>query len=321
MDELKSCNILDEEIKAQAREKAQKILADGEKEVERIKASVEQRLIDSKNERLKKCEKELATLKKDLVAAKPLEEHRFLVAFLQSSIDKAIDEYIEKLSESKRLELLMRNFGEYAKALGEKAANVCVRCYGVSAQSVEKALLKFVSVKSCSEEGTLKGFGFVAENGERTVKVTCTSKEIFGALMDKKRKELCDILFEGKGAKTLSKDEKNARNNGSEHGIEGDKRAGGAISEESSKIGNGGAYNKGEGDTGSDVDDGTNKKDGNKAKYKESSIGVGGNEGDKREGNSESEKVGFDKSGNGGNKKGGGKKAKALNGKKGAQGD
>lgn len=197
MDELKSSYFLEEEIRAQAREKAQKILADGAEEVSRIKASVATKLTAAKAEKTKKCEKALATLKKDLEAAKPLEESRFLVSFLQSAIDDAVASYIEKLDNKKRLALLTRNIGEYAKALGGESAKVSVQYFGLDGGALEKVLSKHLTVTACKSLGgsSHKGFGFVIENSLHSVKVTCTSNNIFSELLDKKRKEFCDALF------------------------------------------------------------------------------------------------------------------------------
>lgn len=212
MDELKSSYFLEEEIRAQAREKAQKILADGAEEVSRIKASVATKLTAAKAEKTKKCEKALATLKKDLEAAKPLEESRFLVSFLQSAIDDAVASYIEKLDNKKRLALLTRNIGESAKALGGGSAKVSVQYFGLDGSALEKVLSKHLTVATCKSlgSGSHKGFGFIIENSLHSVKVTCTSNNIFGELLDKKRKEFCDALFGESEA--ISKSEKGGNN-------------------------------------------------------------------------------------------------------------
>ena len=68
----------------------------------------------------------------------PLEKERFLVSFIQESINKAIDEYVESLTEEEKLSLVLKQLTKYEKNL--KSGKVRAFVYGFDTALVKKAL-------------------------------------------------------------------------------------------------------------------------------------------------------------------------------------
>ena len=117
MEEFRSTEILDKEIQEDARRKAEKLLKRADDDCQKI--------IDDLNERIEVVSKEkqvlyagrTEALKKDLDAALPLEKERFLVSFIDSSIIKGINRFIDGLSNEKRIALLENLLKRYESKL------------------------------------------------------------------------------------------------------------------------------------------------------------------------------------------------------------
>lgn len=82
MEELRSTEILDKEIRSDARKKAERILSKAEVDCQMILAEVDDRVEKAKKEISDKDEKKLAAYEKQKNAALPLEKKRFLVNFI-----------------------------------------------------------------------------------------------------------------------------------------------------------------------------------------------------------------------------------------------
>ena len=99
MEEFRSTEILDKEIQADARKKAEKILAKADVDCALLLEEVSGRIEKAKKELEDKYALKIAAFEKDQSATLPLEKERFLVSFIQSSIEKAINAYLAKLSD------------------------------------------------------------------------------------------------------------------------------------------------------------------------------------------------------------------------------
>ena len=147
MQELRSTDILDKEIQADARKKAGRMLEKADAECAELLASVDSDIEKAVNEKKAFFERRLEAFEKDRMAAVPLEKERFVVSFIQNSITENINKYLEGLSEEKRLELACRNFDFNT----ELKLNAYV--YGFSVDDAKKYLSKKLGDKllSCSE--------------------------------------------------------------------------------------------------------------------------------------------------------------------------
>ena len=106
MEELRSTEILDKEIEADARKKAEKILARAEEECRTILADVSLRVDEASKQKESYYAGKLSALEKSINEALPLEKGRFLVSFYDDEVSKAFNEYFEKLGLEKRLALI-----------------------------------------------------------------------------------------------------------------------------------------------------------------------------------------------------------------------
>ena len=204
MQELRSTDILDKEIQADARKKAERMLQKADRECEQLIASVEADIEKAADEKKRFFAHKLEAFETDRKAVVPLEKERFKVSFIQNAIIQNINKYLEGLTEDKRLELVSRSFDFKT----EHKVNAYV--YGFALDSAKKFLSKKLGDKliSCSETkfgaavleedlGLAKPEGIILETEDKNFRRRLTLNEVIEKLLDTDRAELSATLFGG----------------------------------------------------------------------------------------------------------------------------
>ena len=204
MQELRSTDILDKEIQADARKKAERMLQKADSECEKLLASVEADIEKAADEKRSFFAKKLEAFEADRKAVVPLEKERFKVSFIQNAVIQNINKYLEGLSEEKRLELVCRTF-DFNTEL-----NLNAYVYGFNTKEAEKYLSKKLGNKllSCTETkfgrsvledelGLALPQGIILESEDKNFRCRLTLNEAIEKVLDKNRAELSDTLFGG----------------------------------------------------------------------------------------------------------------------------
>ena len=168
---------------------------------------VDARIEKAKKDYLAKTEEKLRFFEKDLAASLPLEKKRFLVSFIQSSINKATDAFLQSLSVEEKLELIMRQIQKYENCL--KSKKLVVSYYGFEEKLLKKAFENKYAIVSFnktdfnkliieSDCGITTKLGIILEANDKSVRVRTTMSEIICQLQDEYRTELCKTLFDGR---------------------------------------------------------------------------------------------------------------------------
>ena len=206
MQELRSTDILDKEIEADARRKAEAILKRADKECEEIIASVQNRINVARQEKEEFYSKKLDAFEKDLKASGPLEKQRFQVSFIQEQIITAINKYLAELKEEERLALVTDRFD--FSVCKDKKINAYV--YGFDFDAAQKILKEklgstLVSCKKTDfgktmieeELGLENNQGIILEAEDKSMRARLTLVQVLGGILDNYRQELSDALFGG----------------------------------------------------------------------------------------------------------------------------
>ncbi len=206
MQELRSTDILDKEIQADARKKAERMLAKTDSECEKLLASVESDIEKAAKEKQQFFAHKLEAFEKDRMAVVPLEKERFKVSFIQNAVIQNINKYLEGLSEEKRLALVAREFDSGVKT--ELSLNAYV--YGFSLSAAKKFLTdkigsKLLSVKETKfgaviledDIGLAKPEGIILESEDKNFRCRLTLNEVIEKLLDTNRADLSATLFGG----------------------------------------------------------------------------------------------------------------------------
>lgn len=206
MQELRSTDILDKEIEADARRKAEAILKRADKECEEIIASVQNRINVARQEKEEFYSKKLDAFEKDLKASGPLEKQRFQVSFIQEQVITAINKYLAELKEEERLVLVTDRFD--FSVCKDKKINAYV--YGFDFDAAQKILKEklgstLVSCKKTDfgktmieeELGLENNQGIILEAEDKSMRARLTLVQVLGGILDNYRQELSDALFGG----------------------------------------------------------------------------------------------------------------------------
>ncbi len=208
MEELRSTEVLDKEIETDARKKAERILLKADSDGKALLDNVAGRITAVKAEKDSAYKRKIEAFQKDQDASLPLEKQRFLVSYIESAIIKGINEYLESLPESKRLDLVMDRYGKYKDIIGSKKVNAYV--FGFKTDDVKKALGKYgVPAVSCGQieyeksgddpvEGLTVKEGVILETDDKTIRCRLTISQIVGELESGHRAELASTLFGGR---------------------------------------------------------------------------------------------------------------------------
>ena len=204
MEEFRSTEILDKEIQADARKKAEKILAKADVDCALLLEEVSGRIEKAKKELEDKYALKIAAFEKDLSATLPLEKERFLVSFIQSSIEKAINAYLAKLSDEEKIDLVLKKSVKIEDVLKSKKLNALY--YGFQESLVKKTVGKkfnLISVKETefnkmiieNDLGITDSKGIILESEDKAIRVRMTLSEVISQIQDKYRAELYSALF------------------------------------------------------------------------------------------------------------------------------
>ncbi len=204
MQELRSTDILDKEIQADARKKAERMLAKADSDCAKLLASVDTDIEKAAEEKQEFFAHKLEAFEKDRMAVVPLEKERFKVSFIQNAVIQNINKYLEALTEEKRLTLVARNFDFNT----DRRLNAYV--YGFSVSGAKKFLssrlgdkllscteTKFGAVALEDEIGLSNPQGIILESEDKNFRCRLTLSEVIEKLLDTNRAELSATLFGG----------------------------------------------------------------------------------------------------------------------------
>lgn len=210
MEELRSTETLDREIRDDARRKAEKILKDADAECASIAAAVASRIAVTRAEKEKLAAENFAHYQSDAQSRLPLEKERLVASFIDSSVRAALDAWFEGISAERRLGLYESLLVRYKAVLADK--RVTVSCIGHSIESVGALVARTLvpGVATAGDamrvvllegaEASRAGFsdGFVIETEDRAVLCRATREELSRGILEDWRQELAESLFGGR---------------------------------------------------------------------------------------------------------------------------
>ncbi len=209
MEELRSTAIIDSEILEDSRKKAERILANSEKECKAILDAVALRVAEITKDKTESYDKRIALHKQDLSASLPLESKRYLVEFEKKSVQDAMGEYLSSLSKDKKLILIKKLLKKYIPYLENHKVHVKIAGFKKEdIMTLLKSELKSNTVLECIEMDAVSksiyktdyddAEGMVIETEDRSRLCRVFIGEIVESIIDNNNYELTTALFCGR---------------------------------------------------------------------------------------------------------------------------
>ncbi|MBR5646599.1 MAG: hypothetical protein IKX23_08185 [Treponema sp.] len=206
MKEIRPIHIIDEEIKQQAQNEAQKILDQSDLQCREISEDYSSRLNQELKEKEDYFNQKANSYQNNLNAKITLEQKRYNALFIRNSIINAINDFLEAMPEEKRLQIVMKAVSTGKNVFKDKEINVFV--YGFNEEAVLEELKKLFQkqIVSCTKVlfnqkvheidiGLKFNEGIIIETTDTFILGRFTLCEIIGKLLDKKTYKLASILF------------------------------------------------------------------------------------------------------------------------------
>ena len=209
MEELRSTEALDKEIRNEARKRAGKVLDKAKESAQSLKDGVEKKLSDAVAQAERQSASRLALYRKNIEASVPLEKGRYLVSFIYDSVMDAVNAYLESAGEAKRLEVVASLLERSRPSLEGKVLEATV--VGFDAQAAQKMLKTKLgnAVVACRggdrqllEDEKLPGLNFregiILKAKDSSISCRLTLDEKMKEILDDSSYELSSTLFGGR---------------------------------------------------------------------------------------------------------------------------
>lgn len=210
MEELRSTEILDREIEADASKKSKKIIEKAEKQAQEILDGVDERVkenLDKKRESYKEKLQQIALNSESFI---PLEKERMLASFYEEQVCASLNNYFDSIGKEKRLLWLEKKLLKVKTALNEQPANFfyfgdfeekeisdfAKKHFASKVNKITK--INFEQSHEEKENGNNFHEGIIIESENKCVKVRLTMDEIVREIKDKYSEKLAVTLFGGR---------------------------------------------------------------------------------------------------------------------------
>jgi len=205
MEELRSTEILDREIRDDARRKAEKILKDAERDCAAIASEASARIAELRAARESETAARVESYRRDAESRLPLDKERRLVSFIDSSVNAALEEWFQNIGTERRLALYEALLARYRPTLGGKRVRVsCAGYTADAARSIAERVFGKDSILSVTElngpssaRGRLSD-GFLVEAEDGSLSFRATRDELTRSILEDRRQELAEALFGGR---------------------------------------------------------------------------------------------------------------------------
>ncbi|MBQ0039414.1 MAG: hypothetical protein KBS64_03180 [Treponema sp.] len=203
MEELRSTDVLDREIRADSEKKAQKLLEKAKDNAKSLLDEVDNRIEKAREDAMTASKARLDFFEKNEKSSVPLEKQRYLVSYIDDSVMKAVSDYFENLSSEKK-ELAIENLVKKAKAvIGDR--NVTATATGALDAKKAEGILSRVLGSACKkvEQGAgndddILSYGMIVVTEDKKVTCRLTLREKVDELLAMNRQQLALSLFNGR---------------------------------------------------------------------------------------------------------------------------
>lgn len=211
MEELRSTDALDKEIREDARKKAEKILIKADEAVKELLDGVDEKIRLAQEDAKNASEKRLATFEKNTNASLPLEKQRLRISAINKTVMDSLNSYLEDLGEEKRTLIIKKEVEKVLPVLETKSVDALVvegnvasykkLLEGIFAQKLNSCekLEKASDLERLEKYPSLNFHdGIILKSTDGSVTCRLTLDEKIKDLFDRHSKELTETLYGGR---------------------------------------------------------------------------------------------------------------------------
>ena len=209
MEELRSTDVLDQEIRADARKRAERILAKAEESAQSLLDGVQERLSGAEQNAREAADARCSLFKKNSDAALPLERQRHQVSFIHGAVVDTLNACLERMDEADRLRIVQRQLERALPQLGTERVEAVV--IGFSVAAAKKLLSTELGARLASCEkgpesliageavpGIARREGLLLKTADGRISCRLTIDEKVKEMLDNNTDELALALFGGR---------------------------------------------------------------------------------------------------------------------------
>lgn len=213
MEELRSTEVLDLEIRNESRRKADRIIAKAHSDAEALMCNVDDKVQSAKEEAEKNYARKMELFEKNSNASIPLEKQRYLVSYIHDSVLDAMNGYFKSIGKEKRLSIVREQALAAKELLEDNGVDQKVDAVSVNMDPTSvKNMLQEVFGDSLGEvsEGKsilledekVEGFDFqegvIISTQDGRIKCSLSLDQKIREILEGSTGELAQILFGGR---------------------------------------------------------------------------------------------------------------------------
>jgi hypothetical protein len=202
MEVLHSTDIIGEEIKEEARKKADHILKNAELEIEALRKGLDERLEKLEEEQKEIYSSKIKKYKDSVFVTLPLKKWKKKVEYVENALNEALKSYFASISVDKKLEIIKIMLEKFKNVVDGKT--IILKCSGFDKEKIQKLSLSIfstVTIKECREASySEKRFadvyeGVIIEDIEKTFICKAGMEQAKKNIFDEKKDMLAKALF------------------------------------------------------------------------------------------------------------------------------
>lgn len=201
MEIISSTDVIGEEIKEEARKKANLILKNADAEIEQLKMKSTERIEKLQAEQSKLYNEKIKKYKNDVFIRLPLKKFKARIEYIETLFNSASDKYFASLDMNSRLFIIKSILKNYKPILDGK--EIIVKYAGFPQEKVMRLLSSLFSncnikeVRMATDEEVRHSScdkGIIIEDVEKSLSCKASIESAKSALFDKMKVQLCDAL-------------------------------------------------------------------------------------------------------------------------------
>lgn len=202
MEVLHSTDVIGEEIKEEARKKADRILKNAELEIEVLRKSLSERFEKLEEEQKEIYSTRIQKYKDSVFVTLPLKKWKEKVEYVENVLNEALETYFASLSVDKKLNIIKSLLEKFKPVVNGKT--IMLKYSGFYKEEIQKLVVSVFSnidIKECREASYLeKSFagvyeGLVIEDVEKTFICKAGIEQAKKNIFDEKKERLAKALF------------------------------------------------------------------------------------------------------------------------------